>query len=515
MSEVRLKAEQRTEFGKGAARRIRRANLVRPSYTATARSPPREPPRPRLMMALKTSNVLLELDLDGGGRELTLPKHVQRDPIKGYLEHVDLVVVRRGREGHGRRPAAHRRRDRARGLLSTELNTLSVEAEATSIPAQLEIDVEGMAIGSSVRAGEVRAAGGHDTGDRPRDVGPTRDGGTDGRADRGGAGRGRGRRRHRARRRRRSSRRRAPPPAAPTSSRGNRWRRFSSDCAAILLKCPIVALSMCGSWSAWATRAEYSANRHNVGRMVVDLLAERLGTRFKAHKGRADVVEGRIGSTRVVLARPRTYMNDSGTTVAALSDYYKVPPDRLVTIHDELDLPYGDLRLKLGGGDNGHNGLKSCVAPWVRASSTGYGSVSAARLVGWIRRHSSSRTSVRRSARNCRSMSTAPRTRWSPWSPRGWRGLRTSSTADRTADSQRGEQRDSIRSIRSIALNPRRRSAPCRRHHLRPRRGRSRFPRAGTGARKFGERSGLERGHHPDRTIESLVARGIAAGNAA
>jgi PTH1 family peptidyl-tRNA hydrolase len=104
---------------------------------------------------------------------------------------------------------------------------------------------------------------------------------------------------------------------------------------------------------------EYSANRHNVGRMVVDLLAERLGTRFKAHKGRADVVEGRIGSTRVVLARPRTYMNDAGATVAALSDYYKVPPDRLVTIHDELDLPYGDLRLKLGGGDNGHNGLKS------------------------------------------------------------------------------------------------------------------------------------------------------------
>jgi peptidyl-tRNA hydrolase, PTH1 family len=104
---------------------------------------------------------------------------------------------------------------------------------------------------------------------------------------------------------------------------------------------------------------EYSANRHNVGRMVVDLLGERLGSRFKAHKGRADVIEGRISTTRVVLARPRTYMNDSGATVVALSDYYKVPPERIVVIHDELDLPYGDLRLKLGGGDNGHNGLKS------------------------------------------------------------------------------------------------------------------------------------------------------------
>jgi peptidyl-tRNA hydrolase, PTH1 family len=104
---------------------------------------------------------------------------------------------------------------------------------------------------------------------------------------------------------------------------------------------------------------EYSANRHNVGRMVVDLLAERIGGRFKAHKARADVVEGRIGTTRVVLAKTRTYMNDSGSTVTALRDYYKVAPERIVAVHDELDLPYGDLRLKLGGGDNGHNGLKS------------------------------------------------------------------------------------------------------------------------------------------------------------
>jgi PTH1 family peptidyl-tRNA hydrolase len=104
---------------------------------------------------------------------------------------------------------------------------------------------------------------------------------------------------------------------------------------------------------------EYSMNRHNVGRMVVDLLGERLGLRFKGHKGRAEIAEGRIGSTRVVLARLRSYMNDSGNAVAALSDYYKVPPERIVAIHDELDLPYGDLRLKLGGGDNGHNGLKS------------------------------------------------------------------------------------------------------------------------------------------------------------
>ena len=103
----------------------------------------------------------------------------------------------------------------------------------------------------------------------------------------------------------------------------------------------------------------YAGNRHNVGFMVVDLLAGRMGARFKAHKARADVVEGRLGDARVVLAKPRTYMNESGGPVAGLRDFFKVPLDRLVVVHDELDLPYGGLRLKLGGGDNGHNGLKS------------------------------------------------------------------------------------------------------------------------------------------------------------
>ena len=103
----------------------------------------------------------------------------------------------------------------------------------------------------------------------------------------------------------------------------------------------------------------FAGNRHNVGYMVVDLLAERMGARFKAHKARADVVEGRLGDVRVVLAKPRVYMNESGGPVAALRDFFKVPLDRLAVVHDELDLPYGGLRLKLGGGDNGHNGLKS------------------------------------------------------------------------------------------------------------------------------------------------------------
>ncbi|GAA1349213.1 aminoacyl-tRNA hydrolase [Streptomyces beijiangensis] len=109
---------------------------------------------------------------------------------------------------------------------------------------------------------------------------------------------------------------------------------------------------------------EYAANRHNVGFMVADLLASRIGGKFKTHKARAQVLEGRIGppgplNRRVVLAKPLSYMNLSGGPVTALRDFYKVDTDRIVAIHDELDIDFGTLRLKLGGGDNGHNGLKS------------------------------------------------------------------------------------------------------------------------------------------------------------
>jgi PTH1 family peptidyl-tRNA hydrolase len=107
----------------------------------------------------------------------------------------------------------------------------------------------------------------------------------------------------------------------------------------------------------------YAGNRHNVGFMIADLLAERIGGRFKRHsRVQAEVCEGRLSGftgPRVVLAKPRSYMNLSGGPVAGLAGFYKIPADHLVVVHDELDLPYGVLRLKLGGGEGGHNGLKS------------------------------------------------------------------------------------------------------------------------------------------------------------
>lgn len=107
---------------------------------------------------------------------------------------------------------------------------------------------------------------------------------------------------------------------------------------------------------------EYAANRHNVGFMVADLLATRIGGTFKrAQKAQAPVVEGRMGppgplSRRVVLVKPMSYMNLSGGPVTALRDFYKVPTDHVVAVHDELDIDYGTLRLKLGVATTGTTG---------------------------------------------------------------------------------------------------------------------------------------------------------------
>lgn len=105
----------------------------------------------------------------------------------------------------------------------------------------------------------------------------------------------------------------------------------------------------------------YAGHRHSVGFQVVDLLAGHMGGRFKV-KSRAQVLEGRLAGRRTVLAKPTTYMNLSGAAVAGLRRYYGVPTEHIVVVHDELDLPFGTVRLKLGGGDNGHNGLRSITA---------------------------------------------------------------------------------------------------------------------------------------------------------
>ncbi|MFV2196586.1 aminoacyl-tRNA hydrolase [Nocardiopsis sp. LOL_012] len=107
---------------------------------------------------------------------------------------------------------------------------------------------------------------------------------------------------------------------------------------------------------------KYAGNRHNAGFMVVDALAAAAGERWKVHKARAEVVQTRLEGVPVVLAKPRSFMNVSGGPVAALAAFYKVPVERVVVVHDELDIDFSALKLKRGGGSGGHNGLKSITA---------------------------------------------------------------------------------------------------------------------------------------------------------
>lgn len=108
---------------------------------------------------------------------------------------------------------------------------------------------------------------------------------------------------------------------------------------------------------------DYAGTRHNVGFRVVDLLAARAGGgKFSKHRSNADVLEGRLAGRRVVLAKPRTYMNVSGAPVANLAKYFSVALDDVLVVHDDLDLGFGVVRLKRGGGEGGHNGLRSITS---------------------------------------------------------------------------------------------------------------------------------------------------------
>jgi large subunit ribosomal protein L25 len=157
MSEVKIAASTRTEFGKGAARRIRRASQV-PGVLYGHGSDPIHLTLPghELLLALRTPNVLISLDIDGKTTELAIPKDVQRDPLKGFLEHVDLQLVQRGEKVSVEIPV-HTEGELAPGgnLLEHVLNALPVEAEATHIPESVTVSVEGLAAGASVLAKDI------------------------------------------------------------------------------------------------------------------------------------------------------------------------------------------------------------------------------------------------------------------------------------------------------------------------------------------------------------------------
>ncbi|AKJ12640.1 50S ribosomal protein L25 [Streptomyces incarnatus] len=157
MSEVKLAAETRTEFGKGAARRIRRDSKVPVVLYGHGTEPVHLTlPGHDLLLALRTPNVLISLDIDGKTTELAIPKAVQRDPLKGFLEHVDLLLVKRGEKVTVEVPV-HTEGELAPGgnLLEHVLNALPVEAEATHIPEAVTVSVEGLEAGASVLAKDI------------------------------------------------------------------------------------------------------------------------------------------------------------------------------------------------------------------------------------------------------------------------------------------------------------------------------------------------------------------------
>ncbi|PAZ11858.1 50S ribosomal protein L25/general stress protein Ctc [Streptomyces sp. SA15] len=157
MSEVKIAAETRSEFGKGAARRIRRDSRVPGVLYGHGLDPVHLTlPGHELLLALRTPNVLIALDIDGKKNELAIPKSVQRDPIKGFLEHVDLLLVKRG-EKVNVDIYVHTEGELAPGsyLLEHVLNALPVEAEATHIPESVTVSIEGLAAGDSVLAKDI------------------------------------------------------------------------------------------------------------------------------------------------------------------------------------------------------------------------------------------------------------------------------------------------------------------------------------------------------------------------
>ncbi|MGW4886328.1 MULTISPECIES: 50S ribosomal protein L25/general stress protein Ctc [Streptomyces] len=162
MSEVKIAAESRTEFGKGAARRIRRENKV-PGVLYGHGSDPVHLTLPghELLLALRTPNVLISLDIDGKTNELAIPKSVVRDPLKGFLEHVDLLLVKRGEKVNVEIPV-HTEGELAPGgnLLEHVLSALPVEAEATHIPESVTVSVEGLEAGAAIHAKDIKLPSG-------------------------------------------------------------------------------------------------------------------------------------------------------------------------------------------------------------------------------------------------------------------------------------------------------------------------------------------------------------------
>lgn len=160
-SEVKIAAEPRTEFGKGAARRIRRQDKVPAVLYGHGTDPIHITlPGHDLMLALKTANALLSIDLGGGSSELALPKQVQRDPIKGFIEHADLIIVKKGEKVTVDVPIVVVGEVEGDALVNVDHNSIALEAEATALPESVEVSVDGLTVGDHILAKDLNLPAG-------------------------------------------------------------------------------------------------------------------------------------------------------------------------------------------------------------------------------------------------------------------------------------------------------------------------------------------------------------------
>ncbi len=403
MPDVSISAEPRSDFGKGAARRLRRAGSV-PAviYGGGTELQHVSLPAHDLMLALKRPKVTLAVQVAGGSVTVA-PRQVQRDPVRQVIEHVDLVVISAAE--------ARERAAEAEVIAAAEAAQLEAGLDPVAVAGPASAAVEsGVDSATAIAPGAWRRSrppAGRTPLRTPQPTPPMSRRG--GRQLRGRRGAGRDLR----------ARESGPLRVAQWA---RRWRRGQDRTVTDSAPWLVVGLGNPGP--------EYASTRHNVGAMAVEVLADRMGARLAAHRrGRAEVAEGRLAGRRAVLARPRSYMNESGGPVAALLAFYKVTPDRLVVIHDELDIGFGTLRCKLGGGDNGHNGLKSSGARWGPASSCASASGSAARRAARIRRTTCCGLRQRR-AQGAALLVDAAADAVESSSPTVWRSRRAGSTAE-------------------------------------------------------------------------------------
>ena len=171
MAEIVIKAQIRNEFGKGAARRLRRDNLIPAVLYGHGGEPIHMSlPNHATMLALRTANALLNIELDGHDAQLALPRQIQRDPVKDTIEHVDLLAVKRGEKVRVEVPLAVSGEVRGEAVVIQDQSTVMLEVEATHIPARIEIDIEGQEIGFMLLAKDLALPEGAEFVGEPDDV---------------------------------------------------------------------------------------------------------------------------------------------------------------------------------------------------------------------------------------------------------------------------------------------------------------------------------------------------------